>query len=96
MRFTPRNTCLITFALLATGLAWAQAPAPQPAPATPGTHAAVEQRIERIHIEDKATAIDEVRVGGETRTIDVKPKNGMPVYQVSPADGQRSWKVLGF
>lgn len=96
MRLIPRNTCFSAIALLATGLTWAQAPVSQPAPATPGTRAAIEQRIERIHVEDKATAIDEVRVGGETRTIDVKPKNGMPVYQVSPADGQRSWKVLGF
>ena len=96
MRFTPRNTCLITFALLATGLTWAQATAPAATATVPGTPAAIEQRIERIHVEDKAIAIDEVRVGGETRTIDVKPNNGMPVYQVSPADGQRSWKVLGF
>jgi len=63
---------------------------------TPLATTAVEPRIERIHIEDDNTVIDELRVGGETRSIDVKPKGGLPAYQVAPTSGERSWKVLGF
>lgn len=56
----------------------------------------IEQRSERIHLEDKGSVIDELRVGGETKSIDVQPKGGMPAYQVAPASGQRSWKIMGF
>ena len=58
--------------------------------------AQIEQRSERIHLEDKGSVIDELRVGGETKSIDVQPKGGMPAYQVAPASGQRSWKIMGF
>jgi hypothetical protein len=37
-----------------------------------------------------------VRVGGETQSITVQPKDGMPAYQVAPKTGERTWKVLGF
>ena len=40
--------------------------------------------------------IDELRIGGETKSINVQPKGGMPAYQVGPVSGERSWKVLGF
>ena len=56
----------------------------------------VEQVSERIRLEDKGSVIDELRVGGQTRSIDVQPKGGMPAYQVAPTNGQRSWKILGF
>ena len=88
--------------LLACGLAWSQTPtatttAP-PASATvqrdaPGK---VEPRIERTHVEDAGASIDELRVGGETQSITVQPKGGMPAYQVEPKSGERTWKVLGF
>ena len=103
MRHTPCQPRLfaLVLTLLACSASWSQTPAQPASAATPATAstaqpAKAEQRIERIHVEDKATAIDEVRVGGQTQSIDVQPKNGMPAYQVSPSDGQRSWKVLGF
>ncbi len=77
-----------------------------PARATPpaegtGTSAAapsssVEKRIEVIQIEDAGARIDEVRVGGETKTITVQPKGNMPSYEVQPVTGERRWKILGF
>ena len=56
----------------------------------------VESRTERIVVEDTLSRIDELRVGGETRSITVAPRGGMPVYQVEPTRGERSWKVLSF
>jgi hypothetical protein len=47
-------------------------------------------------VEDADARIDELRVGGETQSISVQPKGGMPAYQVAPKTGERSWKVLGF
>lgn len=55
-----------------------------------------ESRTERIRVEDNSARIDELRIGGETRTISVTPKDGMPVYDVAPKTGERTWKVLGF
>jgi hypothetical protein len=54
------------------------------------------QLIERIRIENAEVRIDEVRVGGETRSISVMPKGGFPAYDVQPSTGERTWKVLGF
>lgn len=54
------------------------------------------QLIERIQVEGASTRIDEVRVGGETRSITVQPKGGLPAYDVQPATGARAWKVFGF
>lgn len=70
------------------------------------------QKIERIHVEDAGNRIDEVRVGGQTQSITVQPKAGVPAYEVPadelsrsrPADsregfagkGQRVWNVLAF
>ncbi len=56
----------------------------------------VEQQVEKIRLEDKGSVIDELRIGGQTRSIEVQPKGGMPAYQVAPQSGQRSWKILGF
>ena len=67
---------------------------PQPATAQPGSR--TNQLIERIHVEGGTSSIDEVRVGGETRSITVQPKGGLPAYDVQPATGTRAWKVLGF
>jgi hypothetical protein len=85
--------------LLACGLAWSQtAPATVAASATvqsrvPGK---VQPRVEHIHVEDASAHIDELRVGGETQSITVQPKDGMPAYEVAPKTGERTWKVLGF
>jgi hypothetical protein len=51
---------------------------------------AQNQSIERIRLEDKGSRIDELRVGGQTRSISVQPKNDMPAYEVRPADAQGS------
>ena len=61
------------------------------------------QTIERIRVEDKGARIDELRVGGQTQTITVQPKNDMPAYEVRPADasggaagGMRVWNFRKF
>ncbi|WP_296493833.1 hypothetical protein [Rhodoferax sp.] len=88
--------------LLACGLTWSQTPtatnaaAPASAPVQRDGTGKVEPRIERIHVEDAGASIDELRVGGETQNITVRPKGGMPAYQVAPKTGESSWKVLGF
>jgi len=91
----------LTATLLASCLTWAQtgpatAATSAPDPTRPYARQPVEQRTERIHIEDNSAVIDEVRIGGQTKSIDVQPKGGMPAYQVAPTSGERSWKVLGF
>lgn len=93
-----RLTYLTLPLLLASGLAWSQTPTAAPASATAskGTRAAVEPRVEHIQVEDSAARIDELRVGGETQSISVQPKSGMPAYQVEPKTGERTWKVMGF
>jgi hypothetical protein len=56
----------------------------------------VEQRTEHIRVEDGGSRIDELRIGGETKSIEVQPKGGLPAYQVQAVSGERSWKILGF
>ncbi|MET4576696.1 hypothetical protein [Ottowia thiooxydans] len=110
--------------LAATCLVGAAAFAQAPAPATAGNanapvvredpvqHDSRTQRIENIRIEDAGSRVDEVRSGGETKSITVQPKVGVPAYEVQPADrsgtgansgetapggaGRRVWKVLNF
>jgi len=81
-------------------LCQAQTTTSNPAPAVAirpvAVGSAVEKRTERIHIEDAGSSIDELRVGGETRSITVQPKGDMPSYQVQPGSGQRSWKIAIF
>lgn len=69
-----------------------------------------EQRVEQIRHEDAGSRIDELRVGGETRTITVQPKNGgAPAYEITPpsnnvnpansdhnSQGGSRWKVLSY
>jgi hypothetical protein len=93
-----RFTLLLTFVLSSATAVWAQAPtsSERPLTATSASPNTVEQRIERIQIEDGGARIDELRVGGETKSITVQPKGGMPGYDVQPVTGARSWKILGF
>ena len=97
-----RPALLLLLSLSCVGICQAQTPAPAATPTTPTLPPAatatgvIEKRVERIHIEDAGASIDELRVGGETKTITVQPKNGLPAYQVQPASGERSWKILGF
>jgi starvation-inducible outer membrane lipoprotein len=48
------------------------------------------QRVERIHVEDTAVVIDEVRYGGQTQSITVQPKANVPEYEIQPTDLGRS------
>ena len=93
-----RFPLLLTFVLSSSAAVWAQAPATseRPSTAAPTSPNPVERRIERIQIEDGGARIYELRVGGETKTITVQPKGGMPGYDVQPVTGARSWKILGF
>jgi hypothetical protein len=70
------------------------------------------QKIEHLTTEDKNNRIDEVRVGGQTQSVTVQPKNGAPAYEMQPNDMSRSraggsrdgfaerqqrvWNVFGF
>lgn len=102
MRATSLPAFFLPLFLSCAGVCLAQPASPAPAgaeqntPSSPSASGAVEKRTERIQIEDAGARIDEVRVGGETKTIDVKPKGGMPAYQVEPTKGERTWKILGF
>ena len=61
-------------------------PVPAPATAAPAAQPG-DQRIERIRHEDALTRVDELRVGGLTRSITVSPKNGAPAYEIAPTPG---------
>ena len=116
------KAALLAATCLASAAAFAQAPTPTPAPAgNPNAPVVREdpvqrdgrtQRIENIRIEDAGSRVDEVRTGGETKSITVQPKVAVPPYEVQPADrsgtgansgetapggaGRRVWKVLNF
>jgi len=69
--------------LCTAGFCLAQAPAPSNDPQ-------VDRKIERIRVEDSGSRIDEVRVGGETQSITVSPKGGMPAYDILPPSANRA------
>jgi hypothetical protein len=93
-----RAHCLLLVSSLACFGALAQAPAPAaPAPAAATLLQTEEQadprrnqKIERIHVEDGGASIDELRVGGQTRSITVQPKANVPQYEFQPTDLSRS------
>ena len=93
-----RVTLLLTFVLSSSTAVWAQVTASSGQSSTAASTSSnpVERRIERIQVEDGGARIDELKVGGETKTITVQPKGGMPAYDVQPVTGARSWKILGF
>lgn len=106
--FTP------TWHPVAQALALAAACAAVPALAqTPATAIAqepvksLEQKTERITHQDAGSRIEELRVGGQTRSIEVQTNTALPGYQVQPIDsglasdaksgaGKSSWRVLKF
>lgn len=77
---------------------------------TPAVSDRGNQRTEHIRIEDAGSRIDEVRIGGQTRSITVQPKAPVPAYDIRPAGasplpapeagpgsaGVRTWKILRF
>jgi hypothetical protein len=94
---------------------WLALPASaQTPPAEPSQQAPlpVSPRVERITHEDKLSRIEELRVGGQTKSIEVHPKNGAPTYDIAPLRGndssgdgpnqrsgnagKSSWRVLNF
>ena len=103
-----RALFLLALSALATAAALAQNPKEnnsQPAPDKGEQLSQQEaadsdkgQRIERIVVEDAGSRIDELRVGGETRSITVQPKVGgkLPAYEVRPNDGTRVWNLGRF
>ncbi len=90
---------VLIIALLASPLAQAQAPVPvggaQAVNREPVSAGRTNQRVERTHVEDAGTRVDEVRYGGETQSIAVQPKTGLPEYQIK-RDGARVWNLLKF
>ena len=84
--------------LVAMQTAWAQSAGT--ATTAVATNATGKEPV-TIRIEDGGATIDETRLGGETQSIQVRPKGGMPRYEVLPAKGDagggtRVWKILGF
>jgi hypothetical protein len=74
--FRPAGVLLALAAATGAPGIWAQGTEPAERPV---------QRVERITHEDAGSRIDETRVGGQTRQIDVQTKAGLPAYQVQPA-----------
>ncbi|WP_394791178.1 hypothetical protein [Rhodoferax sp.] len=81
---------ILSILLLSLSSAWAATPE---TPAAPAPAAPVDQRIQHIEVEDSGARINELRVGGETQNITVKPTNGMPAYEVVPANGARNHAI---
>lgn len=63
-----------------------------------------EARTERIQITEDLVQVDELRVRGETQSIEVTPRGSLPSYEVIPQDasqqpgsnntsGQRVWRI---
>ena len=81
--------------LLLTLLAWtalaAQTVPPAPLVQEPQPlEGRKNQRVQRIHVEDEGASIDEMRYGGQTQSITVKPKANVPEYEIQPTDLARS------
>ncbi|MCU0762788.1 MAG: hypothetical protein MUF76_07385 [Hydrogenophaga sp.] len=84
----PLLLALPLLVLLPLAAAQAQAPAePLPADAAAAPAASAGDRIERITHEDSLSRINELRVGGQTQSIEVQPKNGAPAYQITTEPG---------
>ena len=81
---------LLLLACLASATVYAQAPAQLPAPDAAPAKKVPDQTIERIRHEDAGSRIDELRVGGETKSITVQPKGDAPAYQVAPDSNNRN------
>lgn len=86
----PRHPILRSIGALMLQCVAAAALAQTPSPAESGPAASEDgMRIERLRTEDSGSRIDETRVRGETQSITVTPKGGMPVYRVLPSSANR-------
>lgn len=68
----------------------------------------LEQKTERIVHQDAGSRIEELRVGGQTRSIGVDTPSRVPGYQIEPVDpsqmndargssaGKSSWRLIRF
>jgi hypothetical protein len=111
----PLLTLGLACAQAQTGPSAAPAPAPEVAnkvPADQPVERGTDQRVEQIQHEDKGSRIDELRVGGETRSITVNPKIGKgtaPAYEITPesnnrnpatsdgnGEGRARWKIFSY
>ncbi len=81
---------LLALSCLLAATALAQKPAALPRDVAPPPASGTEQKIERIRHEDASTRIDELRVGGESKSITVSPKGDAPAYQVPPESNNRN------
>jgi len=95
----PRSALVLALSALLACNAGAQTATPAETP----PKAAIEQRAEQITHEDAGSRIDELRVGGETRHIDVQTKTTLPPYRVQPLNaspqgnaGRSSWRLMSF
>ena len=106
MRAAKVTSIALLLTILASGSVLAQTPSAAPAQLTPEqvellskqeaqeqqAEGRKNQRIERITVEDGGSRVDELRVGGQTKSITVKPKSaegGIPEYEVTPNNGVR-------
>jgi len=79
------QSCAIALACsLFSGLTFAQSPSDAAAVAQPESSG----KLQRIVVEDAGTRVEEARVGGVTRQIEVQPKTGAPAYQIQPTTVQ--------
>jgi hypothetical protein len=110
-----RFLAVLSVALASGGTVLAQSAQTAEAPATPVPAESPADkpsaRIERITHEDELSRVDELRVGGQTLSIEVTPKNGAPAYEIAPAPGgadlsdspasqgntgRSRWRILNF
>ena len=80
---------MLLLPLLAVTAAAAQTVPPPEQPRAP-VEPRKNQRIERLHVEDRGVRIDELRYGGQTQSVVVQPKGDMPEYESQPTDLARS------
>lgn len=83
----PPQRTRLTRCIAALGLACGMASGPcfaqtVPAEATLGT----SPKVERIVHEDAGSRVQELKVGGQTKQIEVQTKADLPAYQINPAD----------
>jgi hypothetical protein len=76
--------------LACTALAAQTVPAPPLVQETQQLEGRKNQKVERIHLEDKRTSITELRYGGQTESIVVQPKGDVPEYEIQPSNLSRS------
>lgn len=81
---------LLAISCLAAASALAQTAGERPREVVAPSVSGAEQKIERIRHEDAGARIDELRVGGESKSITVQPKGNAPPYQVPPESNNRN------